>query len=211
MPRPRFEKLPIEKRELILEVAAQAFAAHGFEGASLNQILEQAGVSKGAAYYYFDDKLDLFVTAVSYYAGSLAGDVADGLSQMTAENYWDMLTAMYQQQFAYNRERPWAMKLVKSVGQLSGGGTAVPELAGFVQQITQWLSGLLHHGQLLGTVRTDLPDDLLFAVFAAVDNANDEWLMAHGAELDERMFETAVIRAVGLLKQISQPSKGHND
>ena len=56
MPRPRFNKLTAEKRESILEAAAKEFATHGFEGASLNQILSNAGISKGAAYYYFDDK-----------------------------------------------------------------------------------------------------------------------------------------------------------
>ncbi len=50
MPRPRFYKLPEEKRERILEAAAKEFVAHGFEGASLNQILTAAGISKGAAY-----------------------------------------------------------------------------------------------------------------------------------------------------------------
>ncbi len=63
MPRPRFNKLAPEKRERIMEAAAKEFAAYGYEGASLNRILEQAEVSKGAAYYYFDDKADLFVSA----------------------------------------------------------------------------------------------------------------------------------------------------
>ena len=57
MPRPRFEKLSAEKREQILETAAKAFAAHGYDGASLNQILADADISKGAAYYYFDNKV----------------------------------------------------------------------------------------------------------------------------------------------------------
>ena len=62
MPRPRFEKLPVEKQEQILEAAAKEFTAHGYDGASLNRILEEAGISKGAAYYYFDDKADLYAT-----------------------------------------------------------------------------------------------------------------------------------------------------
>ena len=45
------------------EVAAREFGEHGFEGASLNHILAEAGVSKGAAYYYFEGKADLFAAA----------------------------------------------------------------------------------------------------------------------------------------------------
>ena len=61
MPRPRFEKLPPEKRETILETAAKEFAEFGYEGASLNQILAKSGISKGAAYYYFDNKEDFAI------------------------------------------------------------------------------------------------------------------------------------------------------
>ena len=49
MPRPRFNKLSAEKRECILEAAAKEFAAHGYDGASLNRILDETGISKGAA------------------------------------------------------------------------------------------------------------------------------------------------------------------
>ena len=65
MPRPRFQKLAEEKRHHLLETAAKAFAAHGYEGASLNQILEQAGISKGATYYYFDDKARKYTKSAS--------------------------------------------------------------------------------------------------------------------------------------------------
>ena len=64
MPFARFGKLSPEKRERILEVAAQEFARHGYEDACINRILEQAEMSKGAAYYYFEDKVDLFCTVV---------------------------------------------------------------------------------------------------------------------------------------------------
>src|SRR5437868_13029147 len=66
MPFPRFHKLPQEKRERLLDIAAQEFATRGFEDASVNRILERAQMSKGAAYYYFEDKVDLFFTVVQY-------------------------------------------------------------------------------------------------------------------------------------------------
>ena len=53
MPYPRFNKLPGEKRTKLLDIAAQEFAKYGFDDASVNRILEEAHMSKGAAYYYF--------------------------------------------------------------------------------------------------------------------------------------------------------------
>ena len=66
MPFSRFTKMPHEKRERLFTVAAQEFAAHGFEAASLNRILEEAHIGKSSAYYYFEDKADLFRTVVEY-------------------------------------------------------------------------------------------------------------------------------------------------
>jgi AcrR family transcriptional regulator len=44
-------------------------------GASLNRILEQAGISKGSAYYYFDDKADVFLTVVQRYLLEIAESI----------------------------------------------------------------------------------------------------------------------------------------
>ena len=66
MPRPRFENLPLAKRRRILETAALEFATRGFDAASLNRIIRSARISKGAAYYYFDDKADLYTAVVAY-------------------------------------------------------------------------------------------------------------------------------------------------
>ena len=67
MPLPRFERLPKEKQERILKAAVKVFTAQGYEKASLNLMLEGAGISKGAAYYYFADKADLIGTVVRRY------------------------------------------------------------------------------------------------------------------------------------------------
>jgi AcrR family transcriptional regulator len=64
MSRPRFEKMDAERQKRLFESTAKEFAAHGFDGASLNLILEQSGMSKSSLYYYFDDKADLFTTMI---------------------------------------------------------------------------------------------------------------------------------------------------
>ena len=64
MPTKRFHNLDPDKRAAFLEAAAEEFATHGYTGASLNRIIERAGTSKGAMYYYFEDKADLYATVV---------------------------------------------------------------------------------------------------------------------------------------------------
>ncbi len=52
------------KRAAVLEAAKQLFAAHGFEGVSMDQIAQQAGVSKLTLYSHFGDKEGLLSAAV---------------------------------------------------------------------------------------------------------------------------------------------------
>jgi AcrR family transcriptional regulator len=50
-----------ETREELLEAAARIFAQRGFHGTSLDAIAEEAGYSRGAVYYNFADKEELFL------------------------------------------------------------------------------------------------------------------------------------------------------
>ena len=52
------------KRQQILEGARRCFLAQGFDGASMNDIVKAAGVSKGTVYAYFPSKEKLFVALI---------------------------------------------------------------------------------------------------------------------------------------------------
>ena len=115
-PRPRYQKLPEEKRRTILEAAAVEFGKHGFENASLNKIIARAGISKGATYYYFDDKADLYMTTILYYSQQLMGEISFDPAQLTAANFYDKIAELYRQQFTAYAERPWVFGVAKAGG-----------------------------------------------------------------------------------------------
>lgn len=48
-----------QTRQKILEVAADEIHQHGFQATSLSTILNRCGISKGALYYHFTNKLEL--------------------------------------------------------------------------------------------------------------------------------------------------------
>ena len=52
------------KRQQILDGARRTFLAHGFDGASMNDIVRSAGVSKGTIYAYFPSKEALFAALI---------------------------------------------------------------------------------------------------------------------------------------------------
>lgn len=208
MPRPRFQKVPEEKRTRLLRVAAQEFAARGFEGASLNQILEQAGVSKGVAYYYFDDKADLFATVVRHYLEQTRSGVDLATIEVTAESFWPVVAALYRQQFQQAVEQPWMLGLLKAAAALPPDAPAAGALADITNEVRAWLTGLLEKGREVGVVRQDLPDDLLLALILAVDDATDRWLLARPERLHEAAIDGLVALVVDTWKRLVAPAPG---
>lgn len=202
MPRPRFNKLSAKKRERILEAAAKEFAAHGFDGASLNRILDEAGISKGAAYYYFDDKADLFTTTILHYSQELLADSMSDPAEFTAVTFWDELTAVYRHQFTSYAERPWVFGVVKAGGSLSAEMLTRGPLAELWEQAQFLLVQLLQRGRELGVIRADLPEDLLLSLIIAVDDAHDRWLYAHWEDLSAEDREQAAVRIGDTLRRL---------
>ncbi len=59
-----FGRLDPEKRERVLGCAKRAFAEHGYAGANINLIAEDARISVGSLYKYFSTKQDLFLALI---------------------------------------------------------------------------------------------------------------------------------------------------
>lgn len=207
MPRTRFQKLPAARQAQIFETAAREFAANGYEGASINKILEAAQVSKGAAYYYFDDKADLFAATIEYYAQDMIGDLDGLIEQIGRDNFWSTFAAQYAAQYAYFFDRPWALGAVKAAGRLSPTTLGnFPALAGLFNQVQASLAALLQKGQALELVRTDLPIDLLVALFVGVDDASDRWLMEHWQEFTRDELLATARRVVDAIAAMFAPT-----
>lgn len=69
-------KAPEETRARILHVAMEEIHVHGFQGASINKIVEKAGVTKGALFHHFKGKNELGYAVV------------DEIISQWIEDYW---------------------------------------------------------------------------------------------------------------------------
>lgn len=61
MPSQTFFNLPEEKRKRLLKAARKEFSRTTFDSASINRIIQDAEISRGSFYMYFEDKEDLFL------------------------------------------------------------------------------------------------------------------------------------------------------
>jgi len=60
----QYNEIRLEKKQLIMNVALELFAEHGFKSTSISQIAEAAGISKGLMYNYFCSKEDLLKAVI---------------------------------------------------------------------------------------------------------------------------------------------------
>jgi AcrR family transcriptional regulator len=209
MPRQRFNRLPADKQEMLLETAGREFAAHGYEGASLNRILQAAGVSKGSAYYYFDDKADLYLAVFQHYRDHILSQAVLELAPLDAEHFWSALADIYRALLAHILERPWILQLAWSLFKLPPETRSTGQLGQVYAMWRGWFGALLAKGRELGVIVTDLPDDLVITLLMAVDEAYASWLVAHFDELAEPEREALDLRlsSLHLMRKMLAPEE----
>lgn len=61
-----FENLDASKQKRIIDAALKEFKEKGFELASTNKIVKEAGIGKGMLFYYFNNKQDLYLYLIEY-------------------------------------------------------------------------------------------------------------------------------------------------
>lgn len=186
MARGRFNNLDPSKQEAILAAAAAEFAERGYEGASLNQIIEGAGISKGSLYYYFDDKEDLFLTVWQSAIARFWNEVGPlSIEEMTAETFWDDFREWTRRSLDHLHRNEWYVKVGRAFVRLR----ADPHATQAVRQVLEWARELtrsiLQRGRELGVVRKDLPLTLLVDIVMGVDAASDRWFVDHWQALPE--------------------------
>lgn len=70
--------------DIALELGMQVFWARGYEGATLNHLLDGMGLSKSSFYETFGSKHDLFIAALDLYNASVVEESAAALENATS-------------------------------------------------------------------------------------------------------------------------------
>ncbi|WP_277982051.1 TetR/AcrR family transcriptional regulator [Sphingomonas phyllosphaerae] len=78
-------------RTRLIAAARAAFAAHGFAGASMDELTAAAGLTRGALYHGFGDKKGLLAAVVAQVDGEMAARARAAAS--AARDDWDALLA----------------------------------------------------------------------------------------------------------------------
>lgn len=211
MPLPRFATLAPERRAAILAAAAEEFGRAGLEGASYNRIIARAGVSKGAMYYYFDNKEDLFLTVLADLA-ERAGAAIGAPGEFTdAAGFWREMRALCARTAEFFLSQPSVAGLAKSLlaAPAAAGDTLLAgPLREYTGRLERYTAELLRRGQEVGAVRTDLPVELLAHLLTGLGEALDRWLFARWEQLDAAELAALPDRYIDLFARLAAPEPG---
>jgi AcrR family transcriptional regulator len=189
MPRP-------ERERQMLEVAGRSFAARGFHAVSMDEIAEQAGISKPMLYHYFGSKEGLYVAYVRQQGNALLASMRDAAepSASPTERLWRGTLAF----LGYvDEHRPgWALLYREAVSQ---GGLLAVEVA----QLRARIAAIVQRLFLSVTgADADGTSEALAHAFVGAGESVANWWLEHPDHSREQVAQLLVRLAGGALPSV---------
>ena len=207
MVRERLDNLDPHKQERLFEAAADEFSDKGFDGASLNRIIERAGMSKGSLYYYFEDKNDLYASVVEKATVRLVSLIGGfRIEELTAETFWPSFEDAIRRSVDLMARNEWFVRLARSFFRLRERGSSRSTRRIF-DWMAHWTSAALSRGREVGVVRTDLPLDYLVEMCLAVGEVGDRWLFTHWTDLTPAERDALVAAELDIFHRLLDPAR----
>jgi AcrR family transcriptional regulator len=124
-----------ETRQRILDVAALAFAEHGYSGISLNDVIRKTGLTKGGFYFHFESKSDLALAVLDHIRDRARAHALATASQH--ERAIDQIEAIIREIVASKHADPSMAALGRICQEL---GSAEPELRSKLGHFEGWFT-----------------------------------------------------------------------
>ena len=159
-----------ETHQTIMQVAQQLFATKGYNGTSMNDIVKESGVSKGAIYNHFESKERLFLSL-------LETQTEAGLHQLESlfseeDTSVDKIKKVLEITFnsSVNCPREMCMMQTEFMVTASRIESITPELQQRYRMISDFMIAIVEEGKELGEIRRDLDSEAMVTlVFATLD------------------------------------------
>lgn len=183
------EDSTLNTRDRLKRIGLSLFARHGYEGTSLSQIADAAGIKKPSIYNHFESKAALFLELARDADNDMVTLIDASLAQQANAPFEQRLRDLLQQcaTFAYREHQGVFYKrfLLFPPQDLVNEAEAITEQG--ESQIDRRLIGFVQKGRETGALRATLTDDHFVAAFyCAVDGLLSETFMYEKRELARR-------------------------
>lgn len=104
-----------DTRQRVLEAAGEVFAAHGYEKATIRDIVERAGANLNAVNYYFRDKRGLYLALFEHAHAVTAQSDREALAGVQGSPPEQRLQALLRNLlsgFVLRAQKPWQVRLL---------------------------------------------------------------------------------------------------
>ena len=177
MPTERFNKLPEEKKKAIRDAAMEECIRVPFEKVSINKIIQNAGISRGSIYTYFEDKRDV----VRYILSDTADKLKDFWTTSVVSNGGDLWSA--------------SEELLDQAITFAQKGKTFQMLQSFVlYQDFDKLFSEVHGGNHMGEKKGN---EILAALYEVTDRANFQKTDMKSFTLLVSMIMACVMESIG--------------
>jgi AcrR family transcriptional regulator len=176
---PTFRRLPRAVREQqMLDSAVRAFSRRGFHAASMDDIAEDAGISKPMVYAYVGTKEELFLACLRREVDRLMAAVARVVEPDLPpdEQLWRGLRAFFG--FVGAHRDGWSMLYRQARGQEPFAGETAAMRSRIVVLVAGMLGRALHASGRGDQVRETELETMAYALVGATESLAD-WLAEH--------------------------------
>ncbi len=171
----------------------------------MNRIIEQSGLSKGATYYYFEGKEDLFFTVLEGAMDKMLAVVGDWDARLGPEDTWTALAELSRRMLRFFLADPQLSALLRALPP-SHEPSGSDALAKMYTKFDGFVVGLIEHGQRRGDVRRDIPFELLVSLLMTLFESLDRWMLLHLDEIDDARVEELAGLVVDLARRVAAPA-----
>lgn len=175
-PRKTFQNLTKEKQDRITRVAVEEFGNKGFEGASINAMVERLKIAKGSIFQYFGDKKGLFLFVFNRSVELVKEYLKTVRDQSIEEDLASRLNKTLTAGIAFIQKHPLLYRLYLKVLFESKAPFRDEMLLSLRQHSIEYLKSLLDNAYAKGELKKDI--NINKAAFI-LDAVMDRFLQAY--------------------------------
>lgn len=192
------EEIRAERRAQILEAALRVFADKGFNEATMDDIVAQAGLSKGALYWYFDSKDELIHSiADSIFEGQLAH--AQDIVQQEQTAPEKLLVTLEIVKGSFEQMKPLMPILMEYWGMIMREERIRESIAGYYREFADFLRPIIQLGVEQGEFHTENVEVAAYALIAIVEGTGILWAAdPEAVDLEENIAKGVKLLIAGL-------------
>ncbi len=170
-----FRHLPPDKQERVLDAALAEFAERGYQAASLNRMVAQAGIAKGSLYQYFPNKEGIFSYIFQYALKLVRHTLTTVKEETLEENFFLRLEKSLLAGVTFSREHPRIFSLYLKIQFDKNVPFREEFLAAVRRHATEYFASLVRRARSRGELRPGVHQD---AVLFLLDAVFDRFLQA---------------------------------